>query len=136
MIFADVYYPRDTISVPSFFRLPRQFSYVPELYKLSSDAKLIYAIMLDRLCISFENGWFDETGRVYIYYTLDEVQRELNCRRQKAQHVLTELEKSGLIERHTQGQGKPSRTYVRQIVDVENSVENALERLRSLALPV
>ena len=44
---------------------------------LSTDAKLLYGLMLDRMGLSAKHGWYDELGRVYIYYTLDEIQTDL-----------------------------------------------------------
>ena len=33
---------------------------------LSTDAKTLYGILLDRMGLSVKNGWLDEQGRVYI----------------------------------------------------------------------
>ena len=44
-----------------------------------TDAKLLYGLLLDRMGLSAKNGWYDELGRVYIYYTLDEIQEDMNC---------------------------------------------------------
>ena len=46
---------------------------------LSVEAKLLYGLMLDRMGLSAKHGWYDELGRVYIYYTLDEIQTDLMC---------------------------------------------------------
>ena len=94
--------------------------------------------MLDRLGLSIQNAWYDASGRIYIYFSIDEVQRQLNCSRQKAMRVLSELDDKkgvGLIQRVKQGQGKPSRIYVRQIPDVEFSLETALENLKKAQKP-
>lgn len=63
------------------------------------------------------NGWFDEQGRVYIYYTVDEILEDMNCGNNKAIKLLSELDTKkgvGLIERVKQGQGKPTRIYVKR----------------------
>lgn len=78
---------------------------------------MLYALLLDRMGLSMRNGWLDEEGRVYIYYTLDEIQEDLNCGHDKAVKLLKELDTQngiGLIERIKQGQGKPAKIYVRQ----------------------
>lgn len=138
MRFIDIYYPHGQIEVSRFYRLPRTLAYLPELCSLSSDAKLLYTLMLDRLGLSIQNAWYDASGRIYIYFSIDEVQRQLNCSRQKAMRVLSELDDKkgvGLIQRVKQGQGKPSRIYVRQIPDVEFSLETALENLKKAQKP-
>ena len=61
----------------SFYRIPRQLI-TGEKYKgLSVEAKLLYGMMLDRMGLSLRNGWLDKTGRVYIYYTVEEIQSDL-----------------------------------------------------------
>ena len=55
--------------------------------------------------------------RVYIYYTLAEIQENLNCGHDKATKLLVELDTKsgcGLIERVKQGQGRPARIYVKR----------------------
>lgn len=101
----------------SFYRIPRQLI-TGEKYKgLSVEAKLLYGMMLDRMGLSLRNGWLDKTGRVYIYYTVEEIQSDLGCGHVKAGRLLAELDTVkgiGLIERVRQGQGKPTKIYVKK----------------------
>jgi predicted transcriptional regulator of viral defense system len=53
----------------------------------------------------------DEQGRVYIYFTIDEIMDTLGCARQKADRLLSQLDKAGLVERKRQGLGKPNILY-------------------------
>ena len=74
------------------------------------------------VCLSIKNEWYDDTGRVYIYYTVDEIGSNLNCGRDKAMKLLAELDTGkgvGLIERIKQGQGKPTRIYVKRFTTQE-----------------
>ena len=48
--------------------------------------------MLDRMGLSAKHGWYDELGRVYIYYTLDEIQTDLMCGHNKSVRLLAELD--------------------------------------------
>ena len=75
---------------------------------MSTDAKTLYGILLDRMSLSVKNGWLDEQGRVFIIYTIEDVKRALCCADNKATKLLRELEEFGLIERKTQrfGQAK------------------------------
>ena len=94
----------------SYYRIPRLLITGQQFKGLSTDAKLLYGLMLDRMGLSARNGWYDELGRVYIYYPLDEVQADLNCGHDKATKLLSELDTGkgiGLIERVKQGQGRP-----------------------------
>jgi len=54
----------------SFYRIPRQLVTGAEFRHLSTEAKLLYGMMLDRMGLSARNGWFDDFDRVYIYYTM------------------------------------------------------------------
>lgn len=101
----------------SYFRIPRLLVRSKRFKTLSTEAKLLYGLMLDRMGLSAKHGWYDELGRVYIYYTLDEIQTDLMCGHNKAVRLLAELDTGkdgfGLIERVKQGQGRPAKIYVK-----------------------
>lgn len=92
------------------YRIPRQLVTGKDFKNLSTDAKLLYGLLLDRMSLSARNGWYDGQGRVYIYYTAEEIREDLCCGNDKALKLLAELDTKkgfGLIERIKQGQGKP-----------------------------
>ena len=106
----------------TYFRIPCQLITHPRFKHLSTDSKLLYGMLLDRMSLSIKNEWYDDTGRVYIYYTVDEIGSNLNCGRDKAMRLLAELDTGkgvGLIERKKQGQGKPTRIYVKRFTTQE-----------------
>lgn len=116
----------------SFYRIPRQLVTGAEFRHLSTDAKLLYGMMLDRMGLSARNGWYDELDRVYIYYTVDEIMENLCCGHNKAVRLLAELDTVkgvGLIERKKQGQGKPTIIYVRQFVEAAHRGKSESPRL-------
>ena len=112
------YYYGDESNQFAFYRIPRQLITGEAFKKLSTDAKLLYGLLLDRMGLSAKNGWYDDMGRVFIYYTLDEIQEDLNCGHEKAVRLLAELDTGkkgfGLIERVKQGQGRPTKIYVKR----------------------
>lgn len=100
----------------SFYRVPRILIKDERFKGLTSDAKLLYGLMLDRLSLSMKNGWFDDQNRAYIIYTIENVIEDLGCGRDKAIKVLKELDKKtgiGLIEKVRQGLGKPDIIFVK-----------------------
>lgn len=110
----------------SFYRVPKVLFTDERFWNISTDAKLLYGILLDRMNLSAKNGWMDEAGRVYIIFTIDEIKGSIGCAEKKAVKLLDELErKCGLIERKRQGLGKPNLIYVKNFVD--NSVDNHVE---------
>ena len=111
------YFYGDEATQFSYFRIPCQLITHPRFKHLSTDSKLLYGMLLDRMSLSIKNEWYDDTGRVYIYYTVDEICNNLTCGRDKAMKLLAELDTGkgiGLIERIKQGQGKPTRIYVKR----------------------
>ena len=103
-----------------FYKVPKVLCTEEEFRKLSSDAKLLYGLLLDRVSLSQKNGWIDGKGRVYVACTLDAIMLSLNCSDKTATKMLVELEKHGLIERKRQGQGKPAIIYVKNFIHSEN----------------
>ncbi|WP_270194849.1 DUF6017 domain-containing protein [Faecalibacterium prausnitzii] len=97
----------------SFFRIPKALFQEQQFQDLSTDAKTLYGILLDRMSLSVKNEWFDKKGRVFIIFTIEDVKRTLRCADNKATRLLRELEEFGLIERKRRGLGKPSLVYVK-----------------------
>lgn len=102
----------------TFYRIPKLLFTDPELKNISTEAKVLYGLLLDRMSLSIKNNWLDEQRRVFIIFTIDEIMEALACAEQKAAKLLNELEKGvGLIERKRQGLGKPNLIYVKNFVD-------------------
>ena len=76
--------------------------------ELTNDAKVLYALMLDRASISKVNGYTEEDGTIRLYFTVEQAQKKLHRSRQCATRIFHELEFSGLICRKKQGLGKPA----------------------------
>ena len=111
----------------SFYRIPKLLFQDSRFQPLSTDAKTLYGILLDRMSLSARNGWLDKAGRVFIIYTVQEVQDSLGCADKKSTKLLRELEEYGLIERKRRGQGKPSLVYVKNF-SAESSKESVKNR--------
>lgn len=111
MVF-DYFYEEQSESY-SFYRIPKML-FTEEIFEaLSTDAKVLYGLLLDRISLSRENGWMDDAGRVYVYYTIKSVKMSMRCANTKACGLLRELDEFGLIERKKQGLGKPAIIYVK-----------------------
>ena len=100
----------------SFYRIPKALFQEPRFQSLSTDAKTLYGILLDRMSLSVKNGWLDEQNRVFIIFTIEDVKRALCCADNKATKLLRELKEFGLIERKRRGLGKPSLVYPQQTI--------------------
>ena len=110
----------------AFYRVPKLLFKDKRFSKISSDAKLLYALFLDRMSLSGENGWIDEENRVYIHFPIEEITEEFGIGTQKAVKIIAELndiDGCGLIHRRIQGQGKPARIYLMKYTSVNSDSE-------------
>jgi hypothetical protein len=111
----------------SFYRVPRLIIKDERFKDLSSDAKLLYGLMLDRMSLSVKNGWFDKENRAYIIYTIENIADDLCRCKEKAVKVLAELDTVkgiGLIEKVKRGQGRPDVIYVKNFATLAGACEN------------
>jgi len=68
------------------------------------------------MSLSVKNNWMDIEKRIYIYFTLENVMCMMDCGHNKAVRLFAELDSTGLIERVKQGQGRPTRIYVKNFI--------------------
>ena len=92
----------------SYVPLPRFLLQDEALRGISNDAKVLYALLLDRASISRQNGYVEPDGTIRLYFTLEQAQTKLHRSRKSATRIFRELEYSGLIVRRKQGLGKPA----------------------------
>ena len=74
--------------------------------------------------MSFKNNWIDKEGRVFIYFTVEEIMKRRNLSKPTAIKILDELDVKkgiGLIERVRLGLGKPNIIYVKDFMSVFRS---------------
>ena len=113
----------------SFYRIPKALFQDEYFRCLSSDAKILYGLMLDRMSLSIKNQWFDEKNRAYIYFSIEDIMELLNCGRNKAIKSMQELDEEngiGLIEKKRQGFGKTNIIYVKSFMLEEAKQESEL----------
>ena len=114
----------------SFYRVPRLLIKDERFKGLSSDAKLLYGLMLDRMSLSMKNGWLDDENRAYIIYAVENIMEDLGCSKPTCIKVIKELDADngiGLIEKKRRGLGKPDIIYVKNFASVPEN-ENAEKR--------
>ena len=110
----DYYYGTEAEQY-SFYRVPKTLLTDSRYKGVSIEAKVLYGLLLDRMSLSVRNGWMDKDRRVYIYFTQEDAMALMNCGKDKATRLFRELDQGGigLIERKKQGQGRPTRIYVK-----------------------
>jgi len=128
----NYYYGKEAESF-SFFRIPKLLFTNPIFAKLSSDAKVLYGILLDRMNLSMKNNWIDEENKVYIIFTIEEIAEIMCCATQKATKILQELDDKkgiGLVEKKRLGLGKPNILYVKNFIiqEVKDKKEKIIKQ--------
>lgn len=119
------YYYGEEAEQFNFFRLPKKLVRDRQFKSISSDAKILYGVLLDRMSLSMRCGWVDEENRVYIIYTIKDIMEEFECGEKTAIKFLGELCKAGLVEKKRQGQGRPNLLYVKNFNSVTSGEGSA-----------
>ncbi len=92
--------------------IPRELLTGKSFSSLSASAKMLYAVLLDRMGEAKKHNWFDDDNRVYIIYPLSKIQEDINFSKHTIIDCMNELEEFGLIYK-LQAKGKPSKIYVK-----------------------
>ena len=98
-----------------YYRIPKLLITDKRYNGISSDAKILYGVLLDRMSLSLKNKWIDEQNRVFIIYSIKEICKKLECSKDKAMYVMAELDNSkgiGLIEKAKRGLGLPDICHI------------------------
>ena len=115
------YYKADNVYGALFFQFPKVLMYGEQYKHLSSDAKLAYMVLKDRLEYSLRNNWVDEEGHVYFIFTNQELMDLFNCSKGKLANVKKELEKAGLLYQKVMhfnpktGKNEPNHLYLAEL---------------------
>lgn len=111
----------------SFYALPRMLLSSKKFKGLHKLAAVLYGMMLSRLALSAkkEEDFTDTEGRLYILYTIDQVQEDLRCARATAVKLMRQLVEYGLLEKKRRGQGKPNLLFVKDFKEAEKVVDIA-----------
>ncbi len=110
----------------SFYRIPKVLFEAESVRELSTDAKLLYGMMLDRMQLSARNKWLDDKGRVFIYFTVSQIMKALSISNKTVTKLLSELESARLITRVKSGFSKPDRIYVMNFLSVVYKVHREM----------
>ena len=114
-----------------FYRVNKDLS-DNELYKdLKPTSILLYALLCDRLSVSYANEnkdknfknklhYYDENEDVYVIYTRIDLEKKLHIGKQSLCSAFKELVKANLIKEIRQGKNKPNKIYVGKTISEIN----------------
>lgn len=119
----------------SYYQMPQELFCNEKYKKLSIEAKVIYAFLLNRMNLSRINKWINGRGEIYLIYTRKEIQSKLNLSDKPVTRAFKELRETNLIKEEKQGFGKPNLIYIGKIeqeeiqindIDTDDYTENVL----------
>ena len=87
----DYFYNREAERF-NFLKVPEILVDGEEFKGLSAEAIILYSMFLKRTGMSFKNNWIDKEGRVFIYFTVEEIMRRRNISKPTAIKTLDELD--------------------------------------------
>ena len=95
----------------TFFKLPTELITDELFSKLSSSAKILYSMLLNRIGLSIKNHWVDKNQNVFIKFSIDETMQIFNIKNSAAKSLHKELVNAHLITK-VRKMGESSRIYV------------------------
>ena len=109
--YKTTYYTRET-ELAGFAPFP---NYLLKL-ELSMTARVLYSQLLNRAKLSLQNGWVDECGRVYVYFSEAEIGQTLRKGRSAVQQALHDLDEADLITRERYAGRMGRRIYLKVVL--------------------
>lgn len=108
----------------AFYKMPKVLFTDDTYSDLSSNAKLMYMLLFDRLSLSIDNGWIDERGCVYQFYTVNQLMYDLDCSNKTIISIKKELIDKGLLEEKRQGLNKPNMLFLESVKNTPRKCKN------------
>lgn len=110
----------------SYYQMPQELFNNEKYKKLSIEAKVIYAFLLNRMNLSRINKWINGKGEIYLIYTRKEIQSKLNLSDKPVTRAFKELRETNLIKEEKQGFGKPNLIYIAKIEHEELQINDTV----------
>ena len=135
------FYKINEVSQHKYYQVPKEL-YTNARYKTttSNDAKILYALLLDRMELSRTNNWVDDDGTIFLIFKREDLADMLGICTTTVWRAIKQLKEVGLIAEKRQGLNKPNLIYIGKIdysvpEQPENSDENYDNFSDSKALP-
>jgi hypothetical protein len=98
-----------------FYMLPKGLFTHPQYKDLTNTARIVYAILKDRMKLSFSNAWHDDNGDVYLLFKQENLADLLNITPRAVKSAMKSLKDVSLISTVRQGVNKPNKIYVHKL---------------------
>ena len=125
-------YHINEINENRFYKLPKQLFLNTYYNKLSSNAKILYAVLSDRMELSRKNNWVNEEGEVFLLFTRENIAKLLNISKPTATKIFKELRNKELIYEEKQGFDKANRIFIGKIDYSKGEMVEEIGKKRNL----
>lgn len=92
-----------------YYKLPKLLFESDRYKDMKLEVKVAYAVLKDRLELSFSRGWIDEQGFIYLIYSNSKLMKLLGCSKSKLLAIKKSLRDFGLIEEVQQSSSEKGR---------------------------
>lgn len=86
-----------------FYAIPKALFTEEKYINLSTEAKIIYSFLLDRIGLSQRNYWYDEENNVYLIFKRKDISELLNISEKTIIKAVKELKNVDLLYEKRQG---------------------------------
>ena len=105
-------YHINEVNETRFYKLPKQLFLNTYYHDLSSNAKILYGVLLDRMELSKKNNWVNKNGEIYLIFTRKKIAKLLNISRPTTSKAFKELRKKELIFEEKRGFNQPNKIFI------------------------
>lgn len=130
-------YKINEVNQVRFYQLPKElFSNHKYRTSLNSDAKLLYALLLDRMELSKLNKWVNENNEIYLLYGQEQLSDMLGVSKPTLIKAFKQLIKHELIYVVRQGLTKPNIIYIGKLLpetlEPQRSKNSLLQEVKNI----
>lgn len=119
-------YTKNDFGNSRFFMLYKEL-FKGKYLKLNNNDRVIYSVLLDRFELSIQNGWVDEEGCIYFYFTQKTLSESCAVSERTVRNSIEQLKDAELIESVRQGMNLPNRLYLLKPEYQEKQAEKPCE---------
>lgn len=109
-------YKINEVTQHKYYQVPKEL-YINPRYKTATnnDAKMLYALLLDRMELSRTNNWIEDDGTIFLIFKREDLADMLGICTTTVWRAIKQLKEVGLIEEKRQGLNKPNLIYIGKI---------------------
>ena len=110
------FYKINELTQHKYYQIPKEL-YTNPKYKtvINNDAKILYALLLDRMELSRMNEWVDEDGTIFLMFKREDLADMLGLCVTTVWRAFKQLKEVGLIAEKRQGLNRPNIIYIGKI---------------------